>query len=111
MFRTKELFLRWRILEPHQFGGIILFQSFNMPTDSKRWGLGSKFLSTWILANGARPVRRDRLSTAVFRGKYFKAKVSVVTKTSKGHDRPEATQYSVIDELVSVVAGGGRVGS
>lgn len=109
MFRTKKLFLHWRIVEPLKFEGVTLFQSFNMPTDGTKWGLGHKFLGTWILANGARPVRRDRLSTAVFRGKYFEARVVTVKKTGKGLNRPEAAQYSVVDELVTVVAGGPNV--
>lgn len=109
MFRTKKLFLHWRIVEPFKFDGVTLFQSFNMPTDGTKWGLGHKFLATWILANGIRPVRRDRLSTAVFRKKYFQARVVTVKKTGKGLDRPEAAQYSVVDELVAVVAGGSHV--
>lgn len=109
MFRTKKLFLHWRIIEPSKYDGVTLFQSFNVPTDGTKWGLGHKFLATWILANGARPVRRDRLSTSVFRKKYFQARVVTVKKNSKGLDRPESTQYSVVDELVSVVAGGTHV--
>jgi hypothetical protein len=45
------------------------------------------------------------MSTAVFRGKVFRARIRTVLKTAKQTDRTPAQRYSVIDELVERLTG------
>lgn len=100
-----KIFLHFEIVSPEEFSGLRLFMAANVPQKNK-WTVGCKFFRAWTLASGRRPRRRDRLSTEVFRNKYFVARVKVVNKTSKDTTRPTAAQYSLIDELLAVEAGG-----
>ena len=100
-----KVFLHFQIVTPAQYAGVRLFMACNVPR-SNRWTVGFKFFQAWTLAAGRRPERRDRVSTAVFRNKYFVARVKVVTKTAKNTVRAAAAQYSLIDEILSVEAGG-----
>jgi hypothetical protein len=65
-----KLFMRFQIVAPAQFAGLPLLMFCNVPPGGK-WGVGFKFFRAWCLASGYRPQRKDRLSTSVFRGKYF----------------------------------------
>lgn len=105
----------------HQYGAHKLYLWFQMQTagewvgksfymacttDPKgRWGPSSKFWLTWVLAAGRRPKRVDRMSTAIFKHKVFRARMRKVLKTSKQIDRTPAQQYSVVDELLEVTVG------
>lgn len=72
---------------------------------SGKWGPSSKFWLSWVLAAGRRPRRADRMSTAIFKHKVFRAKMRKVLKTSKQIERTPAQQYSVVDELLEVTVG------
>ncbi len=99
-----KLFLHFEIVHPADAAGSRLFMAANVPPKN-RWTIGHKFYRVWVLATGHRPQRRTRLSTEVFRNKYFLARVKTVEKTAKDTKRPAAAQYSIIDELLEVVAG------
>jgi len=71
----------------------------NIKQDGK-WGASSKFYQAWVLAAGRRPDRFDRMSTRVFRGKLFLAKVRTVEKTAKNVPRHPLLHYSIIDDLL-----------
>jgi hypothetical protein len=100
-----KVFLHFEIISPEAFAGVRLFMAANVP-QKNNWRVGYKFFRAWTMASGRRPKRRDRLSTKVFRNKYFIARVKVVEKTAKGTMRSEAAKYSLIDELLEVEAGG-----
>ncbi len=99
-----KVFLHFEIVHPAEAAGNRLFMAANAPP-MNRWTIGYKFYRVWVLAAGHRPQRRTRLSTQVFRNKYFLARVKTVEKTAKDTKRPMAAQYSIIDELLDVVAG------
>lgn len=99
-----KIFLHFEIISPVEFSGLRLFMAANVPQKNK-WTVGFKFFRAWALASGRRPQRRDRLSTEVFRKKYFVARVTVVTKSAKDTTRPIGAQYSLIDELLAIEAG------
>src|SRR5262245_54765054 len=64
-----RIFLWFEIVSPLEHTGKRLYLCCPEPR-GKTFGFGSKFVSAWMVAMGRRPVRRDRLSTSVFRGKY-----------------------------------------
>ena len=100
----EKLYLWFTITTPGEFLRTNLVMSCNVPPKGK-WRLSHKYYRTWVLAAGRRPVRRDRISTAVLRNKIFRARIANVTTTSKNTRRTPAMQYSKIDELLEVVAG------
>ena len=100
-----KLFMTFEIVSPLEHLGIRLFMCCNIP-EKKKWTIGYKFFRLWTLAAGRRPERRDRLSTSVFRGKYFIGRVRTVERSSKDTERPEGARYSILDELLSIEAGG-----
>ena len=101
-----KLFMTFEIVYPLEHAGIRLFMCCNVP-EKKKWTIGFKFFRCWTLAAGHRPARRDRLSTSVFRGKYFLGRVRTVERSAKDTERPEAARYSILDELLLIEAGGG----
>jgi hypothetical protein len=110
MYGTGErLFLWFRLITPGQWFGIELYVVCTVAAKGK-WRPSHKFFQAWILAAGKSPCRNDRMSTKVFRGKVFRVRVRTVTKTAKRDTRTLAQQYSVIDEILAVVAGSGCQG-
>lgn len=107
MWSVMKLFLHFRIVTAGEWFGKELYMVCTVPNKDK-FAMSSKFLKMWILAAGQKPSRRDRMSTAVFRNKVFRAKIRVVTDTAKQKERPIQEQYSVIDSLLEVMAGGGQ---
>lgn len=99
-----KVFMHFNIVRPAPHAGLRLFMAANVPR-KHRWTVGFKFFRAWALAAGRRPARRDRLSTSVFRDKFFVARVKVVEKTSKDTVRPAGARYSIIDELLEIEAG------
>ena len=97
-----KVFLWFEMLTPGQWAGTKFFMACNAKRDG-RWGPSHKFAQAWILANGTRPKRRDRMSTKVFRDKVFRARMRTVTKDANQRDRTSAQQYSVVDELLEQV--------
>ncbi len=105
MFGRDMLILSFEVIEAGHFHGTKLFMIANLPKNG-RWPFGSKFVQCWIVAQGKRPDRFDRLSPSVFKRKAFLAKVSTVKKNILGLPRHDASRYSKITTLVSLAAGG-----
>ena len=99
-----KLFLWFEIVTPGDCVGVHLFMACTIPRKG-RWTAACKFWRAWVLAAGKRPQRTDRMSTRVFRNKYFRGRVRKVTKSSKQIPLTPDQQYSVIDELLEVTAG------
>jgi hypothetical protein len=99
-----KLFLWFQMQTPGEWVGQWFYMACTVPPKG-RFGPSSKFWLTWVLAAQKRPNRADRLSTAIFKNKVFRARMRKVLKTSKQIDRTPAQQYSVVDELLEVRAG------
>jgi hypothetical protein len=100
-----KVFLFFRIVAPGPHFGTELYMSCTVATAGK-WPRSSKFYQSWMLAAGKEPARGDRLSTKVFRGKLFRVRTHTVRRNSLHVIVPEALQYSVIECLLEVTAGG-----
>lgn len=103
-FGQPKLYLWFRMQPPGEWVGQSFYMACNVATNGK-WGSSSKFWLAWVLASGRQPKRVDRMSTAIFKNKVFRAKMRKVLKTSKGISRTPAQQYSVVDELLEVRVG------
>jgi hypothetical protein len=101
MYGGKILFLFKYLEEGESHGQIIKM----WVPQHKKYTDSSKFLRMWILATGRRPDRFDRLSAEVFKGKVFRASIRTVTGNSKQKPLSELQKYSVIDELLELLAG------
>ena len=96
-----KLLLRFTMVTLGDWEGQEFFMACTVPLNG-RWGPSSKYWLTWVLAAGRRPTRADRMSTAIFKHKVFRARMRTVTQTSKRIARTPAQQYSVVDELLDV---------
>lgn len=104
LWGKNRLFLHFRVAQQGEYLGQALFMAVTMPTNGS-FSISSKYLAQWSLAAGNRPARRDRLSTKVFRGKLFLARVRTVKNGHDGKERSASWHYSVIDSLLEVRAG------
>lgn len=104
LWGKNRLFLHFRVAQQGEHLGQALFMAVTVPANG-RFSLSSKYLMQWSIAAGNRPTRLDRLSTRVFRGKVFLARVRTVKSGHDGKERPPSWQYSVIDSLLEVRAG------
>ncbi|WP_447983229.1 hypothetical protein [Nitrospira sp. Nam74] len=104
MWGQEKLFLWFKIITPGPWLGAELYMACNAAPKG-RWTPSYKFWCAYVLAHGDRPNRADRISTAVFRGKVFRARIRTVKKTAKQSDRTPAQQYSVIDEVLERLTG------
>ena len=101
----ERLFLFFKIQKTGPYFGDELFMACTVPPKGK-WRPSMKYWLNWVLVSGKRPTRADRLPVSVFRNKIFRARVRTVLRTSKkGMVRTREQQYSVIDELLEVLAG------
>lgn len=100
-----KVFLWFRMLTPgEEWNGREFYMACNVPPKGK-WTASCKYWLAWVLVAGKRPNRVDRMSTAIFKNKVFRARIRKVTKTSKQTDRTPEQQYSVVDELLEVMVG------
>jgi hypothetical protein len=103
--KAKKLFLHFRIVEQGEHHGKEIFMAFNMRYDD-RIKQGSKYFKTWCMVNGWKmPSRNAKMSPRLFLNKIYR--VETRTVKPKHHDKPmpEAFWYSIVDEIVEVVAG------
>ena len=98
-----KVYLWFKLITPGEWCGEEFYMACSMP-ESGRLGPSSKFYQAYVLAYGQRPKRVDRLSTAVFKNKVFRVRMRQVLKTVKQTKRTEAQRYSVIDDLLEVLA-------
>ena len=103
-FGKHKVYLWFKMLTPGEWVGQLFYMACNVPPKGKI-GPSSKFWLAWVLAAQRRPTRTDRMSTAIFKNKVFRARMRKVLKTAKQMDRTPAQQYSVVDELLEVRAG------
>ena len=99
-----KVYLWFKLITPGEWCGEEFYMACSMP-ESGRLGPSSKFYQAYVLAHGQRPKRVDRLSTAVFKNKVFRVRMRQVLKTVKQTKRTEAQRYSVIDDLLEILAG------
>ncbi len=104
MWGQEKLFLWFQMFTQGECVGQRFYMACNVVAKG-RWTPSCKFWQAWVLASGHRPNRRDRMSTDVFKNKVFRVRIRKVVKTAKQLDRTPEQQYSVIDDLVAVVAG------
>ncbi len=109
LWTQQKVFLWFKIITAGDHVGKRLYFVANVPSKD-RMAMSSRYWQAWTLAAGRRPKRRDKLSTSVFRKKVFLGRVRTVKKKvdkdSKHTARAPEQQYSVIDELIQVCAGG-----
>jgi hypothetical protein len=104
MWGEDKVFLWFKLITPGPWAGTEFYMACTVAPKG-RWTASCKYWCAWVLAHGDRPNRADRLSTAAFRGKVFRARIRTVKKTAKQSDRTPAQQYSVIDELLERLTG------
>jgi hypothetical protein len=104
--RRERWFLWFAVSTPGPYLGAELYLSCPCPEGKGPFGLGSKMVAAYAIANGSMPRRRDRITKSVFRNKLFRFRTRTVSKDKDGHVRPAGDHYSVIDHLLAVEAGG-----
>lgn len=102
LWGREKMFLHFQILDFGESQGEVLYMACNAPQKGKKGKVPTscKYYQAWVLAAGRRPDRYDRMSTKVFRGKVFLAKVRRVNKNAQNSPRPLLLQYSIIDDLL-----------
>ena len=102
---TKKLFLHFKITELGEHHGKVIFEAFNMPYNG-RIKQGSKYYKTWVMVNDWNPPSRNaKMSPRLFLKKVFKVKTRTVKPEHNKKPMPDSFWYSVVDEIVEVVAG------
>jgi len=64
-------------------------------------GTRSKYRRAWIIANGAAPRKRQRLSVRAFMGRIFLVRIGQVKTFHDGSDHPAGAVYSIVREILS----------
>ena len=109
LWTRQKVFLWFKIITSGDHFGKRLYFVANAPLKD-HMAMSSRYWQAWTLAAGRRPKRRDKLSTSVFRKKVFLGRTRMVKKKvdkdGKHSARAPEQQYSVIDELIQVCAGG-----
>lgn len=99
-----RIYLWFQMVTPGEWDGLQFWMCCKVVQKGK-WTASCKYWLVWVLAAGRRPTRTDRMSTAVFRNKVFRARMRIVLKDSKQIVRTPAQQYSVVDSLLEVMVG------
>jgi hypothetical protein len=99
-----KVYLWFQMITEGEWFGQKFYMCCNVIKKGK-WTAACKFWQAWVLATGQRPMRADRMSTSVFRNKVFRARMRTVRKTATQAERTPAQRYSVVDELLEVMAG------
>ena len=78
--------------------------AFNMPYD-KKIKSGSKYYKNWVMVNGwNKPSRNAKMSPRIFKNKIYKIKTRTTMPKHNGKEMPENFWYSVVDEILEVIA-------
>lgn len=101
IYQRKRIVLRFRIMDG-SYAGIELEMFCRVP---ERFTDSSKYYRLWVLANGAKPNRPDRMSSRVFQRKAFLAGIETVDTDSKQRPLDKAQYYSKIDTLLKKTMG------
>jgi len=96
-----KLFLWLQIETQGEWQGTQLFLPCNLETERKI-STRSKYYRNWVVAAGRKPDRFDKkhMTTRVFQGKLFLARVVTVKKDQKNLPLPQELQYSKIEGLL-----------
>jgi hypothetical protein len=100
----QKVYLWFKMLTPGEHCGREFYMACNVAPKGK-WTASYKFWVAWVLAEGRRPTRVSRMSVNVFKNKVFRARMRTVRKTANQTERTPAQQYSVVDELLEIMAG------
>jgi len=69
----------------------------------------SKYYNQWSIAKGRPPIKGERLSREVFKGKLFKVLVrDTLRKFSNNKTMPSQFQYSVVDSILEPLTGSAK---
>lgn len=112
LFRTAKVFVHFRIVEEGEYHGLRVYRAYRaheLIGRPRKWGRfklrqSSELYRTFVRLSGTRE-RPDRVSLQRFKGTLIRASVRTVIHDAKQRPLPEALQYSVLDELVSMEAG------
>lgn len=96
-FKTWKAYLCFRLLSDGQpVWGFLNLGRGEKPHAGRR----SEYRRAWVIANGAKPRRRQTLTVRVFKGKIFKVRVAYVTRRFDGRDHPPEAVYSTVCEIL-----------
>lgn len=102
--KTRKVFLTFKIVEPGEHHGKQIFQAFNMPYNGKI-KTGSKYYKTWCMVNNwQKPSRNAKMSPRLFLNRIYEFKTRTVKPLHNGKEMPQDFWYSVVDELLEVIA-------
>lgn len=111
-FNVPRVYLHFRIVTLGPHCGAVLYRAYRVKSTSGKQRKGAAFRvsrhSDYVreMAIVLKPQYRfDRISPAALRGKVLQVAVAEVTHDHKQRGIPPALRYSVIRELMSVVAG------
>lgn len=102
--KTRKTFLNFKIISEGEHHGTKLFMAFNMPYN---WRIktGSKYYKTWAMVNDwQKPSRNAKMSPRLFKNKIFRIKTRTVKPQHNGKEMPKDFWYSVVDEILEVIA-------
>lgn len=102
-FGGTKLYITFKICSPGPYFGLEIFRAYNF---SDRLTRGLDLYKELTLIYGKRLRKNTKLSIELFEGKVLEVSVRTVKQNRKQADLPEHLQYSVIDRIVRVVAGG-----
>ncbi len=106
-FGQTRILLYFKVLDGGAHCGAEIFMACRISPkkDHKALAASSKLVRACAVAMGYSPSRRDRLTTAVFKGKAFRATVETVTMDPRKHKLPTEARYSIIRTLLERTAG------
>lgn len=101
-----KVFLWFRIQSFGEWHGLHLFMPCNLQAVGKV-STRSKYYRNWVVAAGKKPDRfdRKRMTTRIFKGKVFLARVVTVKKDQKRLPLPPELHYSKIEGLLNSLTG------
>lgn len=100
-WKGHKVYLWFQIITLGEWQGVQLFLPCNLKTEGKI-STRSKYYKNWVIATGRKPDRYEmkRMTTRVFEGKVFLARVVTVKKDQKNLPLPPELQYSKIEGLL-----------
>ena len=100
-----KLYLKFKITEPGEHIGRILFKPYNIPKNGKKWAQSSFYYKDWVMVNNWQPPSRNaKMSPKIFLNKIFKIRTRTTKPKRDGKEMPEQCWYSLVDVMVEVIA-------
>lgn len=101
-FGQKKLYVHFVICTPGEHYGVKLFKVYNFYQKLPR---GSALKKDLELLSGVRALKNASLKLCLFDGKVLEVSVRTVRQNHKQRELAGYQQYSVIDEIVRIIAG------